>query len=216
MIRTAFLTALPAAALALTMAGAADAQRGGPSATLYSLPNFQGEAVTITGSTPDLGRWRFNDRAQSARFEGRWIICEHDDFKGRCQEVSGQVDNLHTYRLLAQVSSLEPTGRGQGGGYGGGGGGYGGGQGGPGGGYGRPDRDARGVEGTATVFFARPTINGTDVAAGDRAANGYCRRQGLGEAVFFDSSTRAGQAVTPDGQFIGRSTVIRDLLCRKY
>lgn len=206
MIRTAALAAL----LALTAGGAAQAQRGPGSATLYELPNFQGRAVTITEATPDLGRWRFNDRAQSARFEGRWRVCEHDDFKGRCQELSGPVENLHTYGLFNQASSLEPVGRGPGGGYGGGpGGGYGGGYGG-----GRPD--GRGVEGSTTVFFARPTINGTDVAAGDRAANGYCRRQGLGAAVWFDSSSRSNQAVTPDGQFVGRSPVIRDLLCRKY
>src|SRR5687768_2540006 len=82
MSKTFCITALTA----LTLAGAAHAQRGGGTATLYDQPNFQGNSVTITQSAPDLGKWRFNDRAQSARFEGRWLICEHDDFKGRCQE----------------------------------------------------------------------------------------------------------------------------------
>ena len=86
MTRTLALAALAALSLA---AGVAHAQRGGGSATLYELPNFQGRSVTITDSTPDLGRWRFNDRAQSAKFEGRWRVCEHDQFKGRCQEISG-------------------------------------------------------------------------------------------------------------------------------
>jgi len=202
-----------AAAAALALAGVAQAQpfRGG-SATLYELPNFQGQSVTITQSSPDLGRWRFNDRAQSARFEGRWRICEHDDFKGRCQEVTGAVPDLTTYGMMGQISSLEPAfrpppgGGFPGGGGGGGGGGY------PGGG----GRDPRGIDGARTVFFPRPTVNGIDVAAGDRGADAYCRRQGLGPSAWFDSSERASMAVGPEGQFVGRSPVIRDLLCRKY
>jgi hypothetical protein len=187
-------------ALAATSAAQAQPFRGG-AATLYDQPNFQGDSVTITQSAPDLGKWRFNDRAQSARFEGRWLICEHDDFKGRCQEVRGEVPNLHTLGLMAQVSSMEPTGRPGGGG--------------PGPGFpGGPG--ARGAEGTVTVFFPRPTLGGVDVAAGGRGADMYCRRQNLGPAVWFDSSERAREAVGPDGELVGRSSVIRDLLCRKY
>jgi len=192
------------AALALVGAASAQPYRGG-TATLYDQPNFQGNSVTITQSAPDLGRWRFNDRAQSARFEGRWLICEHDNFRGRCQEVRGEAPNLHTYGLMAQVSSMEPAGR-PGGGYpgGGGGGGF------PGGG------SSRGVDGTRTVFFARPSVRGVDVAASDRGANAFCRSHGLGPAVWYDSSERAREAVGPDGEFVGRASVIRDLLCRKY
>jgi hypothetical protein len=209
MTKTFCITALAALATLALGAGAAHAQRGGGTATLYDQPNFQGSSVTITQSAPDLGRWRFNDRAQSARFEGRWLICEHDDFKGRCQEVRGEVPNLHTLGLMAQVSSMEPAGRPGGGGYPGGpgGGGY------PGGGW---QGGSRGVDGARTVFFARPTVRGVDVAAGDRGANAFCRGQGLGGAVWFDSSDRASQAIGPDGELVGRSSVIRDLLCRKY
>jgi hypothetical protein len=202
------------AVAALTLAGAANAQpnRGG-TATLYDQPNFQGNSVTITQSAPDLARWRFNDRARSARFEGRWLICEHDEFRGRCQEVRGDVPHLNAYGLAEQVSSMEPVGRpGGGGGYPGGGGGYPGG----GGGGGFPGGGARGVDGTRTVFFARPTVRGVDVAAGERGANAFCRSQGLGGAVWYDSSERAREAVGPDGESVGRSPIIRDLLCRKY
>lgn len=199
MIKTFCLTAL--SALALTSAAGAQPFRGG-SATLYDQPNFQGNSVTITQSAPDLGRWRFNDRAQSARFEGRWTICEHDDFKGRCQEVRGEVANLHTLGLMAQVSSMEPAGRPGGGG--------------PGPGPGFPGGGARGVDGTRTVFFPRPSVRGVDVAAGQRGADAYCRSYGLGGAVWYDSSERAREAVGPDGELIGRSSVLRDLLCRKY
>ena len=184
-------------ALAL-MASAAAAQslRGG-SATLYDQPDFQGNSVTITQSASDLGKWRFNDRTRSARFEGRWLICEHGSFRGRCQEVRGDIANLQSLGLMEQVSSLEPVGRPRapiGGG---------------------PGSDPRGYEGARTVFFPRPTIEGLDVAAGERGADSYCRRQGLGSAVWFDSDERARQAIGPDGEVVGRSTVLRDLLCRK-
>lgn len=200
---------LPLAALAaLALAGAAQAQRGGrPEITLYELPGFQGRSITITESTPDLGRWRFNDQAQSARVQGRWRVCEHGDFRGRCQEIGGDVPDLTAYSLSGQISSLEPAFRPDRG--------YGDGRG-PGPGYPPPGRDARGVEGARTVFFPRPSVGGLDVAAGDRGANVYCRRQGLGDAVWYDSSERAPQAIGPDGEVIGRSTVLRDLLCRKY
>lgn len=194
-------TTLPLAAFAaLALAGAAHAQRGPATATLYELPNFQGRSVTITQSAPDLGRWRFNDRAQSARFEGRWRVCEHDEFRGRCQEISGPVVDLTTYALFGQISSMEPAVRPGGG---------------PGPGY-PPGHDPRGIEGTRTVYFPRPTVGGLDVAAGDRAADFFCRRQGFGSAVWYDSSERAREAVGPEGQLIGRSPVLRDLLCRKY
>ena len=207
MTKTFCMTAL--ATLAVVSAAQAQPSRGG-SATLYDQPNFQGNSVTITQSAPDLGKWRFNDRAQSAKFEGRWLICEHDNFKGRCQEVRNDVANLHTLGLMAQISSMEPAGRPGGGGPGGPGPGPGPGPGFPGG------PGSRGIDGTTTVFFPRPTLGGMDVAAGGRAADEYCRRQTLGSAVWFDSSQRANQAVGPDGQMIGRSTVLRDLLCRKY
>ena len=211
------------AAAALAMAGEAAAQRGPGKATLYALPNYEGQSITITGSTPDLGKWRFNDRAQSARFSGVWRACEHDDFRGRCQEIRGDVADLTQYGLFGQISSLEPAGGGggrpgPGPGYGPGPGhgpGPGDGWGGPrpGDGWGPPGGESRGVEGARAVFFARPTVRGVDVAAGKTGADTFCRRHDLGPSVWFDSSERANRAIAPDGRIIGRSPVLRDLLC---
>lgn len=203
----------PTLAATLAVAGVAQAQpfRGG-SATLYELPNFQGRSITITGSTPDLGDWRFNDRARSAKFEGRWRICEHDDFRGRCQEVRGDVPDLTRFGLAEQISSLEPAGVGVGGPGPGPGPG-------PGDGWGPSPPsgwDSRGVDGTRTVFFARPTVRGMDLAAGRNGADTFCRRQGLGPAAWFDESERAARALGPNGEITGRSRVIRDLVCLKY
>lgn len=201
MIHTFTLAALAVAAL--VGSAAAQPYRGGGRAVLYEGPNFEGPSVTITQSTPDLGDWRFNDRARSARFEGRWRVCEHGDFKGRCQEIEGPVADLTTYGLFGQISSLAPAGRYDG---------YpGGGRPGP-----RPGRGERGVEGERTVFFPRPSVDGYDLAAGGRGADTFCRSQGLGGAAWFDSSQRAAQALGPDGEIVFRTPVLRDLLCRKY
>jgi hypothetical protein len=159
--------------------------------------------VTITGDVTNLSNYNFNDRAQSLRLEGRWRLCEHADFGGRCVELTGDVRELNTIAMAERITSLEPIG--------------GAGRPGPGprpgGGYGRGER---GVEGSRTVFFARPTVRGLDVAAGSNGANTFCREQGLGAAVYYDSNERAGRAIDPDGRVIGPSTVLRDLLCRKY
>jgi len=210
MTKTMALIAGVAAALAC--AGTATAQRGpsAPSITLYEGRNYQGRSITLTGVTPDLGAWRFNDKAQSARISGAWRLCEHDDFRGRCQEIRADVPDLTQYGLMAQVSSLEPVGGGRPGP-----GGPGGAPPRPGDNWGPPGGDARGVDGTRTVFFARPAVRGVDVAAGKTGADAYCRRQGLGPAVWYDSSEKANRAIAPDGQIIGRSTVLRDLLCAR-
>lgn len=213
-------TSLMIAALAaLSLAGAADAQpRGGrgPSATLYEGPNFTGRSVTIIGDVSNLGSYNFNDKARSVRLEGRWRLCEHAGFEGRCVEQTGEIPELNTLAMAERITSLEPIGvGGRPGGRpdwdddrpGGGPGGWG-----PGGG--RPD--ARGVEGATSVFFPRPQVRGIDLAAGANGANAFCRRQGLGVALYFDSSERAPRALGPEGQLIGRSPVLRDVLCRTY
>lgn len=199
---------------ALAWAAIAHAQpygggRGRASATLYDRPNFEGRQVTITGAVTNLSDYAFNDRAHSLRLQGRWRLCEHADLGGRCVELTGDVPELNTVAMAERITSLVPVeggyrpdprpdprpGPGPGGGY---------------------PRGERGVEGSRTIFFARPTVRGLDVAAGANGANAFCRSQGLGAAVYYDSSERAGRAVGPEGEFVGPSTVLRDLLCRKY
>lgn len=206
-----------AALAATTLATAASAQpyggRGGGSATLYEFPNFQGRQYTVTSETTNLPR-QFNDQARSARFDGRWTVCENADFGGRCAELSGDVPELNSIGLAERVSSLRPGGRD----------GWGredwdrnDDRGRPGGGWSGGGRaDARGVEGARTVFYPYPTIRGADIAAGSTSANEFCRRNGHGGAAHYDSSERSSRAVDWNGRLIGSSPVLRDLLCRKY
>ena len=202
-------TVLAAAFATLALTGPAEAQpydreRGRGSATLYEEPNFQGRSVTVRGDVENLAGYRFNDLAQSVRLEGTWRLCEKSDFGGRCVEQRGDIADLNSIGMFVKISSLQPAG-GFGGGPGQGGG--------SGGGYGRGDR---GIDGSRSVFFPRPNVQGLDVAAGSNGANTFCRSQGLGQAAYFDSSERAPRAIGPEGQFVGPSSVLRDLVCRKY
>jgi hypothetical protein len=73
------------------------------------------------------------------------------------------------------------------------------------------------AQGSATVYFPQPLIYGADVsAASARAADGFCRRQGLGAAVYFDQTQRAPRAVDLQGRPVGEGPVLRDVLCRRY
>jgi hypothetical protein len=55
--------------------------------TLFSDSNFHGNRVTIDRDAPNLADFGFNDRASSAVVtSGRWLLCEHANFGGRCAE----------------------------------------------------------------------------------------------------------------------------------
>jgi len=243
-MKTAFAT-LAAAMMAggcLLASSQAAAQVDG-SVTFYDQPGYRGGSVTFYRSTDNLANTGFNDRAQSAQVRGAWRMCENADYKGRCEVISGNVPDLNAYTMGGRISSLQLIGPDQGppgrpgqplppppyndrypgggpgqypggvGQYPGGPGQYPGGQG-PDNGY-NDDRD-EGVEGRTTVFFARPTVRGSDIAANrPRVADEFCRRSGLGQAIYFDQSERARRAVDVDGRNVGPSAVLRDVLCRK-
>ena len=55
--------------------------------TLFSDSNFNGQRVTIDRDAPNLREFDFNDRASSVVVSsGRWLLCEHANFGGRCAE----------------------------------------------------------------------------------------------------------------------------------
>ncbi|MBC6981086.1 beta/gamma crystallin-related protein [Caulobacter sp. 17J80-11] len=170
--------------------------------TFYEYPNFQGRSFTLDARDRDFTRSGFNDKAQSLRVDGdgAWRICEHADFGGRCQTVSGDVRDLGRFNLNRMVSSAEPL---------------------------RDDRpgDDRptggsstirdGYEGRATVFFRQPKLNGLDVASARGGAEFFCRRLGLGAPAFYDDSETARRAIDRTGRVVFNQPVLRDVLCRK-
>ena len=163
-------TALLAAAALLLAATPAAAQRGGPSITLYELPNYQGGSRSFGADVSNMADQGFNDRAQSARVNGRWRVCEDSRLRGRCVELSGDVPDLAQVRLTAAISSIEDLNRGGGFGGGYGGGNFGGG--------GRPNPGPS-LDGRSVSFFPQPP-------PGFRNADDFCRRMGFSGVVYAD------------------------------
>ncbi len=212
-LKIAALTAVVALSASLAQAqpyrpgGGGDRDRA-PSVTLFEGPNFQGRQITITAFSDNLDSARFNDLAQSARFQGRWRICENSNYRGKCQDVSGPVADLNAIGMGLKISSLQGYFEGvwnnnggwdRGGGYGGGG-------------YGGRDRP---FEGATGVLFPYPSIAGFDIAAGSSSASAFCRSVGLGSSAYYDSSQRAQRALDGEGRYTGDTSVLRDVFCRR-
>ena len=96
------LTAALATAAVLAATGAA------AQVTFYSQEGLYGRAFVVNGAIGDLGRTGFNDRASSAVVErGRWEVCEHADFGGRCAILRpGQYPSLRAMGLDDRISSV--------------------------------------------------------------------------------------------------------------
>lgn len=89
---------------------ALDGGPGGPprSAVLFEKARFRGRTLAVRGPVPDLAKLRFDNRASSARLEGRWLLCSLPNYRGRCRIVSGEVDSLAQLDLRNSLSSLRP------------------------------------------------------------------------------------------------------------
>jgi hypothetical protein len=226
---------LIATACLAALAGAAQAQPYGRGrATLYEYPNFQGRSVTIDRAENNLDNQNFNDAAQSAHFDGYWTVCSNYDFRGRCEVMSGDVRDLGDRNFGRTISSLQPGveggygdnddrdhGHDHGGGWNGPGGpgapGPGGPAGGPTGQWGAGQWGGGGTAGRSVVFFPRPQSNGQDIAAFDRgAADWFCRKQGLGVSVYYDTKTRGNAFRWQGGAISVNAPVLRDVVCRRF
>lgn len=191
--------------------GYPNAQYGNGAITFYEGENFSGRAVTVYGQETDLQRIGFNDRARSARANGTFVVCEDGDFRGRCERMAGSVPSFNAVGMSGRVSSARFEGGGSvyDGGYGGD---QGYGRDNRGRGYGAVRRD--GVQGRTAVFFARPNVQGADVAArGQASADQFCRASGYGPAIYYAQGERARRAVDVNGQIVDAPT-LRDVLCR--
>ncbi len=100
-------TLLAAAALAAVIATPAMAR---PMITLYSAPYFRGTSVDLDHPVRDLDRYGFNDRAQSARVHGTWMLCASDDFRGDCVTLTHDTPNLKHYDMNRRANSARPVG----------------------------------------------------------------------------------------------------------
>lgn len=150
---------------------------------LYSGAEFRGQRVDLDQDIANLARINFNDIIGSlviARGE-RWEVCEHANYRGRCEVFNGDiVSDLSQYGLRHQISSLRRIDRwdDSGGGQGG-----------------RWSAIEGGVRGVDALFFPRPEINGYGVdrcarSNGNRCdletAERICRAAGYEHAEHYD------------------------------
>lgn len=74
----------------------------------FEHPGFHGRDLATSGEIDNLVRYGFNDRASSAIvFEGRWEVCEHAGFGGRCMILRpGRYPDLRAMGLGDMISSV--------------------------------------------------------------------------------------------------------------
>lgn len=99
-------------ATALGAVLAAGAMPASSQVTLYSQQGLRGQPYSINGTVPNLNGSGFNDRASSAVVQrGRWEVCEHANFRGRCTVLQpGQYPSLGAMGLNDRVSSIRRAG----------------------------------------------------------------------------------------------------------
>ena len=84
--------------------------------TLFSDSNFRGQRVTIDRDAASLGDFNFNDRASSAVIRsGTWLLCEHANFGGRCEEFGpGEYRELSGFNdAVSSARQIDRGGRGR-------------------------------------------------------------------------------------------------------
>ncbi len=95
-------------AAALGLVAALAAANAAAQLTLYEGENFRGRSFTANGPIDNLDGTGFNDRASSVIVDrGRWQLCEHAHFEGRCIVLErGQYPSLAYAGLNNQISSM--------------------------------------------------------------------------------------------------------------
>jgi len=97
----------------LATAGLAMATQAMAQVTFYEHERFEGRSYSAQGQLRNFERAGFNDRASSAIVrDGRWEVCEHQNFEGRCVVLRpGRYSSLAAMGLDDRVSSVRAVGR---------------------------------------------------------------------------------------------------------
>ena len=172
---------------------------------MFQNDNYRGAFLGFDDEVRDLSQYNYNDTASSIRItSGRWLVCEHRDFRGACEIVRGDLRDLDSVFLNDRITSLRRArpgdrprsrdnaysngdnnfprsgndGYSSGSNFGGNSGGF---------------------EGEDTVFFPLPTDRfGNPLDNGSGRATRFCRDLGL-----------RGAAYKGDGRYL------KDVLCEK-
>ena len=98
--------------IALGVAGLVMAAHASAQVTFYEHQGFRGQAYTVTNTVSNFSLGT-NDKASSAVVDnGRWEVCEHPGFGGRCVVLRpGSYDSLKSMDLNNRISSARPVTR---------------------------------------------------------------------------------------------------------
>jgi uncharacterized protein YcfJ len=79
--------------------------------TFYEGEGFRGRAFTTERSMNNFANNGFNDRTSSVVVDrGRWEVCEHANFAGRCVVLKrGSYDSLQKLGMADNISSVRPA-----------------------------------------------------------------------------------------------------------
>ncbi|HEY2190093.1 MAG TPA: beta/gamma crystallin family protein [Caldimonas sp.] len=79
--------------------------------TFYEGEGFHGRAFQADRPVTNFERYGFTDRVSSVIVDrGRWLVCEHANFEGRCVVLRhGNYDSLRAIGLDNHVSSVRPV-----------------------------------------------------------------------------------------------------------
>lgn len=108
-LAAAFATGAIGAASAETGLPADEARSDAPAIILFDKAGLKGDQLKIEGPVPRFPGLEFNDKARSIRvLSGRWLICEHAEYNGRCAIIDASVGDLCDYWLDDKISSVHP------------------------------------------------------------------------------------------------------------
>ncbi len=81
--------------------------RRGGDLVLFQDSAQRGQAIEISHDVADLSQYRFNDRASSFLVTGgTWLVCEHANYRGRCEVLQGGAGDLKPIRMNDNISSI--------------------------------------------------------------------------------------------------------------
>ena len=92
----------------LAAAGCAGAAQAA-SITIYKQPNFTGDQVTLSATTPSLAPHNIMDQASSLVVDGQWEVCTQPNFAGDCRVLApGRYATLEQV-LNHRLESVRPA-----------------------------------------------------------------------------------------------------------
>lgn len=81
--------------------------RGRAGLVLYPDAGMRGNGIEVDSDIADLGQYRFNDKASSFQVTGgTWLVCEHADYRGRCEVLKAGAGDLKPIRMNDNISSI--------------------------------------------------------------------------------------------------------------